>query len=75
MFLSFPGFHQPQLLKKARGKNQTSADIPGLHTPSSVLFRASGLQGFFTAVTAGVEMLRNGIEGLHSKLSVEKPVL
>ena len=26
MFLSFPGFHQPQLLKKARGKNQTSAD-------------------------------------------------
>ena len=26
MFLSFPGFHQPQLLKKARGKNQTSTN-------------------------------------------------
>jgi hypothetical protein len=23
MFLSFPGFHQPKLLKKARGRDQT----------------------------------------------------
>ena len=32
MFLSFPGFHQPQLLKKARGKNQTSADKDFSHS-------------------------------------------
>jgi hypothetical protein len=26
MFLSFPGFHQPKLLKKARGRDQTLTD-------------------------------------------------
>ena len=39
MFLSFPGFHQPQLLKKARGKNQTSADTVSSSSQEGIFLR------------------------------------